>query len=207
MIDNFDKFKREFAPGQFYFVQLIVRGKDFWKAEIWNRNSARCVKTYYVRNQEYLDKHKLEMIDLAHSTWARIYIHPSKRDENKIALELIQYIAWRVADGNCTCLDKCYETICGKHIPKEKIRVVDFDGKPVANDKIWISNFDSKFEIEKSVLVYKILKCRGSENRIVNVLDTKNGFHILTRPFDLSQFTYDGVVDIHKNNPTVLYVP
>ena len=40
-------------------------------------------------------------------------------------------------------------------------------------------------------------------------IPTKNGIHlIIERPFNLQQFRTDFLnIDVHKNNPTILYIP
>ena len=85
MINNFDRFPREFKNWEFYFIQLIKRAKDNpWVRWInWN-NHARCIKTYSIRTQEDLKKRKQEMIDIATVCNARIYIHPARRNEEEI---------------------------------------------------------------------------------------------------------------------------
>ena len=46
------------------------------------------------------------------------------------------------------------------------------------------------------------------ESKIYAYIPTKNGYHIITKPFNLKQFKdkYPDI-DVHKNNPTILYIP
>jgi hypothetical protein len=47
-------------------------------------------------------------------------------------------------------------------------------------------------------------------DKVIAEIPTKNGVHLITRPFNLQEFkeTFDGDWDIiHKNNPTLLYCP
>ena len=43
---------------------------------------------------------------------------------------------------------------------------------------------------------------------MIAYIPTKNGYHIITKPFNLKQFKdkYSDI-DVHKNNPTILYIP
>jgi hypothetical protein len=41
-----------------------------------------------------------------------------------------------MADTQMTHLSKCYETVCGKHIPKQKVRVIDIDGVFMGDERI-----------------------------------------------------------------------
>jgi len=45
-------------------------------------------------------------------------------------------------------------------------------------------------------------------SKIYTQIPTKNGYHIITKPFNLKQFKdkYPDI-DVHKNNPTILYIP
>jgi hypothetical protein len=37
---------------------------------------------------------------------------------------------------------------------------------------------------------------------------TKNGIHLITNPFNLNAFKFGFPnIDVHKNNPTILYIP
>jgi hypothetical protein len=43
-------------------------------------------------------------------------------------------------------------------------------------------------------------------DKILAVIPTKSGFHLISLPFDLIEFKKDFPnVDVQKNNPTVLY--
>ena len=198
MINNFDLFNREFEEWYFYFIQLIIRGKDHWIDEIGNSNRARCVKTYYIYSQDDLDRKKARMISLAEYYWARIYTHPAKRNDEKICLELIQYLVGRMADTQMTHLSKCYETVCGKHIPKQKVRVIDIDGVFMGDERI-------------GNLILFIDQQRWSDDKVIQVLPTKNWCHVLTKPFDtahLMEFNSNiPDITIQKNNPTILFIP
>ena len=71
----------------------------------------------------------------------------------------------------------------------------------------WIVNCDnmSLNEIEK---VYSHIKnCDGNTIEDFSVIiPTKSGYHLITEPFNLQQFKekYPNI-DVHKNNPTLLY--
>lgn len=44
--------------------------------------------------------------------------------------------------------------------------------------------------------------------KLIKTISTQNGKHIITKPFRLDAFkkTFPDI-DVHKNNPTVLYIP
>jgi hypothetical protein len=79
------------------------------------------------------------------------------------------------------------------------------------DDKKWIVDVDSNEEICNTYIDI-INRIRPStQYKIICKLKTKNGFHIITRPFDIKEFTENRIgmgltpVDIHKDNPTILY--
>lgn len=182
MINNFNTFPFEFIPGEFYFFQIINRQKN------WTNNKSRCIKSYFVRDQEHLDKKMPEMIKIADTTNSRIYMHPSRRSERKISLELLTYTADCIKYNEIGRLWRWYETVCGRDHWVEKIRLVDVDTKDQ-----WI--------VEEVIQHIKLLR-PYREPWIIN--ETVNGYHILYRGwFDSSQ--YKLWWDIHKNNPTLLY--
>ena len=55
---------------------------------------------------------------------------------------------------------------------------------------------------------YAETECEPIGPKFVGLIPTKNGSHILMKPFNLAKFKekYPDV-NVHKNNPTILYVP
>lgn len=182
MINNFSKFPFEFVPGEFYFFQIINREKSS------TNNKSRCIKSYFIRDQEHLDKKMEEMIKISEATNSRIYMHPSRRSERKISLELLTYTADCIKYNEIGRLWRWYETVCWRDHWVEKIRLVDVDTK-------------DQSVVEETVKHIKSLR-PFREPRIIN--KTVNGYHILYKGwFDSSQ--YKLWRDIHRNNPTLLF--
>ena len=185
MINNFDKFPFDFSlPWTFYFFQILDRNKN------WN-NKNRCIKTYYINSAEYLEKKKEEMILLCDTMSARLYAHPARRDKSVIALELLAYVANRLVESNdCDKMWRAYESVCGRNKWIEKMWIVDVDTK----DAFFVWDVIQKIEsIEPYVKPY-----------FIN--ETVNWYHLIyNRWFNLSKFNL--WIDVHKNNPTILYSP
>lgn len=98
---------------------------------------------------------------------------------------------------------KAYSSVCGTYSEEtDKNWIIDVDEK---NDtfvrQIWgivdhIEPFDKKKEI--------------------TTLPTKNGYHLISRPFNLQKFrekmcdkegVFPEIPEVHKNNPTNLFIP
>ena len=143
-------------------------------------------------SMQELDEKKNEIITLCEAFNARAYIHPSRRNENDIADEVLKLTTNTYLDRTLRHKMKAiYSRACGiKEV--DRIWVVDVDTKDIA-------------EVEKYKSI--INECSPFGDKIINVLPTKNGYHIISRPFDLNAFKLNGGsnIDVHKNNPTLLY--
>lgn len=185
MINNFDKFIRDFVEWEFYFVQILDRSKASWN------NKTRCIKSYYVESAEYLAKKKEEMIRIAETTWCRIYAHPWRRNKKQIALKLLAYIADCISTETTNKIRRAYETVCGKH----------------SSQKRWIIDIDTKQDDIVIGTIEAIRECRPHIDPD-HILETVNGFHLIyNKWFDVAQYNtnWKYVWTIHKNNPTLLY--
>lgn len=195
MINNLEqikpllKFENE---NEFYFVQILQRSKE--NPDLGKNNNL--IKAYYVHSLEYLDKKFPEMVKLAEVFNARVYIHLNRRNSYNIALELLEDLAHNIRSNHLNTLHKSYSSVCGKHhSEKDKTWIVDVDDdKNNINYQVEIMNFIDALQPEGS--------------KIINRIETKNGYHLITKPFNSQKFseTYPDI-EVHKNNPTILYIP
>jgi hypothetical protein len=45
-------------------------------------------------------------------------------------------------------------------------------------------------------------------SKIVSTVPTKSGYHLITLPFNVQKFREKFPdIDVHRNNPTILYIP
>jgi hypothetical protein len=73
--------------------------------------------------------------------------------------------------------------------------------------KYWIVDVDD-LNVGIDSLCESINACTsGFSNNIVAALPTKNGYHLITHPFNQTQITLPPDVEIKKNVPTLLYFP
>lgn len=78
IVDNFEQIKQLLtfkSEDEFYHLQILKRKKDCPEHERARNNNARCVKTYYIKNVEYLEAKKAEIIGLCEMFNARAYIN------------------------------------------------------------------------------------------------------------------------------------
>nr|DAF16289.1 MAG TPA: hypothetical protein [Crassvirales sp.] len=201
MINNFKLIESLLSfnnPDLFYHVQIIRRGKDHPSLPSANRT----IKTYHIDNAEYLHKHIQEIIDLCEYFKARAYINLAPKSYKKCTLQCISDMANRAKDGDFKKMHKCWNSVVGFIKSSDPHWVIDVDSPTDGT----ISEF---IEYECEPLHYHMEgPHKVYDSKIYDYIPTKNGYHIITKPFNLNQFKeqYPNI-DVHKNNPTILYIP
>lgn len=176
--------------GEFHFLQIIQRNKE--NPDLGSNNHV--IREYMVENSEYLEKHKNEIITLCELFNARAYLHISKKTYKDVGFQVLNTLAEYLSQENYHGVKHLYSTSVGRCKSSEKTFLVDIDTK------------------EKE-FVDECIKCINNDcqpldniNKVILTVPTLHGFHIITKPFDLKHFgeSYPNV-DVHKNNPTLLY--
>ena len=193
MTNNFEQIKSLLKfehPDEFYFIQVLQRNKE----NLVLGSNNRLVKAYYIYSTEQLDKYKDEMITLAQTFRARVYIHLNRRNARMIALEMMEDLAHSIK-SNQFYLSKIYNSVCGRHhSEKDKTQILDVDTK------------DSEYIDDIIRFTYNIDPI-GLDKYITSI-PTKNGYHLIFKPFNTLKFAHKyPEIEIHKNNPTILYIP
>ena len=197
MIDNFDKIRSLLSfnsEDEFYFIQILQRKKDNPGNIHGSNNSSRLIKAYYIDSFDKFDKQKDEMIQLANLFNSRIGINLNKRSYYKTAFNTLQKIADQMHNKEFKYVYRAWNTSCGIYNSVE--------------DKIWILDVDDIGRKSNDILRFIEKECQPIGNKFIDIIPSKSGYHILTRAFDLSKFkdVYPDI-EIHKNNPTNLYIP
>lgn len=192
MIDNFELIKSLLffeSEDIYYHLQILRRGKDHPELPAANR----CIKSYFVCSLESLDYIEDEVKKLCEFFQARAYINLSPKSIKRTAALQMKYLAQRMYEGDYKKIWKAWNTCAGEIKGENPRWVVDIDGNINENEL-------RKFIDE--------LMPRTFDGRIICKIPTKNGYHLITTPFNLQQFKekYPDI-DVHKNNPTILYIP
>lgn len=186
---QFDNHERDSVGSRnFYFLQILQRKKENKELE----NHSRLIKPYYIYSLEQLDKYEEEIIKLCKTFNARAYIHLNRRNDKMVALDCMRELAHFIGCDQYFTISKIYNTCCGRANSVDKSWVIDIDG--------YTSEGINKLECYLSgVKPFDITK-------IIVKIPTKNGIHLITKPFDLSSFhkVYSDI-EIHKNNPTLIF--
>ena len=191
MIDNFELIKSLLAfPNDdiYYHLQILRRGKDHPELPAANR----VIKPYFICSLESLDYVEDEIKKLCEFFGARAYINLAPKSIKRTTMLQLKYLAQRVYEGDFKKIWKSWNTCAGEIKGEEPRWVVDIDD---GNLK-WNYIMDDIDTLEP----YSI------DTKYITNIPTKSGWHIITTPFNLQQFKekYPDI-DVHKNNPTLLY--
>jgi len=180
----------------FYNVALIGRKKD-------NALVDGKVKSYTIDNICDLYKYKQEIITICDALKVRAYISVNYKSHRQVALNVMVEIANYNLQDYFKSSRGLYDSVVAKFVDRKK--------------QLWIIDVDKDDSFDKSVdeltdLYIKTIESCKPYKKIVAVIPTKSGKHIITHPFDSSDF-YLKIGDlvklgsnlIKKNDMTLLY--
>ena len=193
MIDNFELIKSLLtfeSDDIYYHLQILRRGKDHPELPAANR----VIKSYFICSLESLDYVEDEIKKLCEFFGARAYINLAPKSIKKTTMLQLKYLAQRTYEGDFKKIWKSWNTCAGEIKGEESRWVVDID------------NSDIKWNYVMDYI--DTLDPYSMNTKYITNIPTKSGWHIITTPFNLQQFKekYPDI-DVHKNNPTILYIP
>jgi hypothetical protein len=190
-----------FDKDDFYFLQILKRRKDNPEME----KDMVVIKNYYIESMDQYIKLIPRIILLCKYENARAYFRLNKRNYKKIGLQMIRRVADHISSGNNKAIKTAFDSVCGEfHSDTDKKWIVDIDFKDL-DDREFFSRENS---ISNIISTLTDLQLETEKEPMIEILPTKNGVHIITRPFNLKKFreTFFGI-DVHKDNPSILYCP
>lgn len=187
MINNFDLIlpllRFEFGT---HHVQILQRSKD------GNDKSSRLVAKWFVSSKEKLLFLETAIKSLCNSYNARAYIGINPKKDEMVLWKMLENVTERLKTKSFSP----FNVVSSAH-----------DSCNGNGGKYWIIDVDD-LEINKGDLYAEINKCKGGSTvNTITEIPTKNGYHIITHPFDTSQIKFPNEVSVHKNNMTLLYCP
>ena len=208
MVDNFklirDYLKFE-SEDDFYFLQILQRKKDGPGLNgikvTGTNNKSRAIKTYCISSVEYLDKIEGEVKHLCDYFNARAMIILSRRSYKQTALLEMVQVSNMILSGQYMNVKSAYYSSCAKSKSLDKYFLIDIDAEDLEH-KDFIKNYIQN-EARNDEVNYG--------ERILLELPTKHGYHLITTPFDvrglLKVYPKEKQEFVHKDGPTILYVP
>ncbi len=180
---------------EFYFLQILQRGKDGNKVHGSNKN--RLVKYYIIKSVEQFMSYETEIINVCKLFNARAYIHPTKRSFKEVAKVNMRNVFENFASENYINAGKEFSSSCGQSwLSHNKKYIIDIDEK----------NIGLVNSITELIETYEPTNYR----KFCYLVPTVAGYHIICKPFNTHKFAQDMIIqnrriDVHKNNPTLLY--
>ena len=181
------------SEDDFYHLQILKRKKEHPELG----SNSYVVKTYYIRSVEYLEKKFPEIVSLCEFHDARAYINLNVRSFERTAFQTLKKVTDQIMNKDFKSVRKAYESVCGEFgAGRDKRWIVDIDHGPHTTVEY----------VDKLIAYIKAALPEGG--LILARIPTKNGFHLITSPFRLDTFkeVYPDI-DVHRNNPTILYIP
>jgi Zn-finger domain-containing protein len=183
------------SEDDFYFIQILKRRKD--NPEMTRAQMVIDNFFYYI-DTDFESMYK-NIIDKCDKHNARAYINLNRLNVRTIAIRAMEKTANLIANNDYRGVKNAYAYACGNYTD-EKIKrwVVDVD-----NDDSGNTNLDEIVKIINS------LQAEIKEDyKVLATIPTKNGYHVITNPFNLKKFNdlMPGVL-AQKNSPTILYIP
>ena len=193
MINNIKEIKKLLVfenDDHFYHLQIIKRKKE--NPEVGS--NSYMVKTYYINSLEYLDFKYEEIINLCKFHNARAYINLNRRSFERMAYHTLKKITDQILNKDFKSVRKAYESVSGTY--------------SIEPHKKWIIDVDSDLDEDRLRIFLWALLPVG--NKTIAKIKTKNGYHLITSPFDLREFRdskFSDGLEVHKDNPTILFIP
>ena len=200
-IDNFSvirKILRFPTEDSFYFLQVLKRRKDNPDLE----KDMIHLADFYIYSLEDYDRLMDRVINLCQSENARAYLRLNVRDSKKTAMMTLKKIVDYISTENYKAVKKAHASCTGEyHSDPDKTWIVDIDN-------VSIDSFNHSEEQIKIRQLITDLQIEAGKEPMMQFIPTRSGVHIITRPFNLQKFKSEFPdIDIHKDNPTILFCP
>lgn len=179
------------STDDFYYLQILQRKKENPQLG----SNSRVVKNYYIKSVGELEALWPEITLLCQGSNARAMLRLNRRSFRKVAFKTMQNLANLISNEEYSFARRVYDRACGDgHNDDTKTWIIDLDGE--ISDRY------------VDQLLKVITESQPVGDKLVIELPTKNGVHLVVRPFDMRAFReLWPTVDIHKDNPINLYIP
>ncbi len=195
-IDNFDKiipllrgFWETYTDPISFHVQVLQRKKD--GHQVGHNNKIRTIAEWFVHSEHTLLRLKPAIQSLCELYNARCYIAINGKSDKMVLWSLAETVMKYLKNNQMTfkgIVSHVHDTCNGYGI---KRWIVDVD--------------DLSIDLEKLISDINLCRSGTPNNNVICQVPTKNGIHLITNPFDLSQIQLPAKVEFKKNNSTLLY--
>jgi mRNA-degrading endonuclease HigB of HigAB toxin-antitoxin module len=188
----------------FYTIEIIGRSKD--NAHIIAGNHK--FKTYYIRTMEDLDEYENEIKLLCDTLNMRAYISINYKSMKQVTLNTMAEYANRIANNDFNKPQSLFDSCAAKYVERaDQLWIVDVDKEDADHYSL-----GTPITVDELVEDYiKTIESCEPKKKIITVIPTKSGKHIITHPFNIIQFgsraPHSKSMDafVKKNGLTLLY--
>lgn len=208
MTDNFERFRpfmqlpEEEGGDAYYVIELVRRGKDCPDLPAANYH----FKNYYINTLKKYDGVQEEIRTLCRTLRLRAYVSVNRKSFRQVTMNTIAEMSRRASLDDFRRPYAVFESCSGKFVDKDgKHWVVDVDdpfihGSCMDGNKLW--------DLKDTIHI-----CKPLGDKVELTMPTRNGVHLITKPFDIQHFTelcekgfgWKEVPEIKKNHLTLLY--
>ena len=199
MINNFQAIRDLLTFGdedKFYFIQIYKRRKD--NPDM--KKDMVIIDNYFVYELEHFNGLEGKIIKQCIDNNSRAYIRLNRRSAKQVALKTLGRIAKMIEDENYKHVKRAYLSCAGEyHKEEDKTWIIDLD-RNGASDEAYDAYINSV------VFTVQGLIQETEKDDTIRIIPTKNGLHLICRPFNLSKFRkIFPEIDVHKDNPVMLF--
>lgn len=176
-----------FDGDTFLYTEMLDRSKDK------GNNSHRLVQTFYHRSRDEFDEQMPTIRTLCDLTSTRAYTRLAPRSFRKVSHAFVRLVMDAALTDNHAGQKSMYNRALGTVTP---------------NEKLWLFDVDAKTQMTEG-LANRLKEDGYLKERI----PSRKGEHLITIPFDSRDYIGNhgwglfGDVQLHKDNPTNLYIP
>jgi hypothetical protein len=200
MLNNFEIIRDmlDFSnPDTYYFLQLLKRRKDNPDMD----KDMVVIEDIFIYTLAQFDRMEEDIIKTCNTHNCRAYFRINKRSMKKTAFQMLKRVTDLIISENYKAIKNAYSAVSGEfHGDEDKKWIVDIDYKDFEETYSLISTIHTDI---------RMFQEETGREPMMKIIPTKNGYHIITRPFNLKAFMDRGYpnIDVHKDNPTILYCP
>jgi len=200
VVDNFELINSllDFSEDNtFYLIQILKRRKE--NPDM--KTGVQVIDNFYIYSEYDLSKLKDKIVEKCKSNNARAYINLNRLNLEKVALYTAKLTVDYIINKDFRSVKNAYSTACGSHHSESNKRwLVDIDEEEMKHKDIIIE------------IISTLHKEMNNGNEILAEVPTKSGCHIITNPYNPLLFSKilesKGLkIDVHKNSPTILFIP
>jgi len=198
MVNNTEQIRsmlRFDSEDTFYFLQIFKRRKDNPDMD----KDMIVLANYCVKSLAHFDKLVPDVIKQCQDNNARAYFRFNRRSYKKAALKAMRLTAEYIEAGQYRSVRKAFDSAAGMyHADPDKTWIIDIDYKDLEGDR--------DQSINEIISAVQNLISETDRDDTVWTINSKNGIHLICRPFNLQKFKISyPKIDVHKDNPTILY--